>query len=327
MSVVRKKLSFVVSIALASTILFMLFGYLFGKVITKDISIEPIQKFSYQPGVYLISYADGPAVHLKNQNALATSAINKGIDFILNYKRIHLNPMFVKKNAAILNIKKGAGLWLWKPWIILNTLETIPENAIVIYLDTGVTLRKPINKLVGLAKQNEIILFEYDPKKYFGKPINISKREIFLELDCDIEKCHYGKHVWAGALIVKNTKTSRDFIKQWLYYCSNDKLVTDTLHISQHPEFMKQYHDEAILNTLYNKDPKGKYLLQSKLLFDEYATWHHRCRAEDYSLLMATHHNDDTWGYFMQHHILNNYLTVTLRKLYRVIFTKEGAEV
>ncbi|MGD0465808.1 MAG: hypothetical protein ABSA84_03865 [Gammaproteobacteria bacterium] len=322
----RKKIKFLIYITIASIIMFITFSYLFGKILSKDISIEPINyniNSDLRPSVYLISYADGHEVFFKNQNTLANSAINKGIDFILNYRRAHLDQKFVKQHASILTQKKGAGFWLWKPYVILKTLETIKENDIVIYSDTGLLFREQITPLIKLTKQHDVILFEYDPKEYYGKPIHTAKREILIELDCDTNKCHYGQHVWAGVLLLKNTNKSREFIKKWLKYSCKEEFLTDQLDpkIQQHPEFVAPSHDEAILNILYNKDPTGKYLVPSKLLFDKYATWHHRdFKTQDYSLLMATRNNRSSIAYIIENDLLNNYLIIFFRKMYQKIF-------
>ena len=327
----REKITFLIFITTTSIVVFIAVSYLFGKILSKDISLEPInsnvspdfqaQNFILRPSVYLISYADGHEVYFKNQNTLANSAINKGIDFILNYRRSHLDPTFVKQHASILNQKKGAGFWLWKPWIILKALETIKENDIVIYSDAGLLFREPITPLIELTKQHDIILFEYDPNEYYGKPIHIAKRELLIELDCDTNKCHYGRHVWAGMLLLKNTNKSKNFIKKWLKYSCNKKILTDTLdpNIQQHSAFVKTYHDEAILNILYNKNPTGTYLFPSKLLFDKYATWHHRT-TKDHSLLMAIHNNDSSIAYSIENDLLNNYLIIFFRKMYKKLF-------
>ena len=333
----RKKIRFLIFILLTSTVTFVGFTFLLEKLLIKDISVDPISsraspdfqasRFEYRPGVYLISYADGSEVFFKNQNALAASALNKGFDFILNYRRSHLDPKFVKQNFAILNQKKGAGFWLWKPWIILRTLETVPEDAIVVYMDSGVLFRNSVTPLIELATDQEIILFEYDIEEYWGKPINVTKREIFIALDCDNEICHQGKHVWAGAAVFRNTVRSRAFVKEWLDHCMNEKLLTDALDpsVQQYPNFVRQYHDEAILNTLYNKYPEGKYLFPAKTLFQRYATWHHRhASTEHYSLLMANHNNRPSWIYIMQNDLLNNYLTVLFRKIYAAFRSKES---
>ena len=94
--------------------------------------------------IYLISYADGPEIYKKNQAGLVQSALNKGFSHFINYRKSQLSQDFKENNKEILSLKKGAGYWLWKPWVILNTLENIPENAIVIYADTGFVFKKHI---------------------------------------------------------------------------------------------------------------------------------------------------------------------------------------
>ena len=89
--------------------------------------------------VWLISYADGSEVHLANQRTLTASALNKCIDFYKPYNRKHIASSYVSAHENVFSHKKGAGYWLWKPYIILETLEEIPENDILLYADrTGV---------------------------------------------------------------------------------------------------------------------------------------------------------------------------------------------
>ena len=252
---------------------------------------------------------------------MALSALNKGIDFIWNYRQSHLSPEFFEQYSRILKQKKGAGFWLWKPWIILNTLERIPENAVLVYSDTGLVLRNPIRELIDLSTKHDIILFEYDPLEKWGLPINIAKREVFIALECDEEKCHRGRHVWAGILILRNTAISRAFIKQWLAYCSNENIITDLLdlNIEPHPEFDSHYHDEAILNVMYNKNPGSILLYPSQDLFSKFATWHHRHPSvENYSLLMATNYDRNSFFYKLENEFLNNIITVYMRKLFKI---------
>jgi len=319
----------IVKLGIAAGVLFLFLGYMLGKFLVTDLSLEPIlpgvdpeikkQYLAHHPGVHLVSYADGPEVFLQNQNVLAASAANKGIDFILNYRRANLDPKFVQQHAEILRHKKGAGFWLWKPWVILHTLESIPENDVLIYTDVGVLFRKPILPLVALAQQHEIILLEYSAP-YFGKPINVIKREIFKHFDCDTTKCHYGRHIWAGVLILRNTAKSRAFIQSWLDYCCNKKLVNDDLDpsIKQHPEFEQNYHDESLLNMLFNTNPTGKYIITAEDFFNNYATWHHRhvrCKQEKDSLLMAQNNVQNSRMYRLENDLLNNMLIKWLRSL------------
>lgn len=83
-----------------------------------DLSMQKVDlsvQNSMKEPVYLVSYADGAEHIYRNQNATSHYAINKGIDFILNYKKKHIDQTFIEKHQEIFNEKAGAGLWLWKP--------------------------------------------------------------------------------------------------------------------------------------------------------------------------------------------------------------------
>ena len=45
-------------------------------------------------------------------------------------------------------------------------MENAPENAIIIYSDTGFIFRNPLKDLIDSAKKNEIVLVKYNPKYY-----------------------------------------------------------------------------------------------------------------------------------------------------------------
>ena len=75
--------------------------------IAMDISITPIHPSALssapqsKPSVYLVTYADGPEVFLKNQNMLTFTALNKGIDFFLQYR----NNIFLR--SSLPHIKRS----------------------------------------------------------------------------------------------------------------------------------------------------------------------------------------------------------------------------
>lgn len=254
-----------------------------------DISVEKVLPSSpateHKPAVYLVSYADGPEVFYKNQNALTASALNKGIDFFLNYKRSHLDTDFIERNKTILAQKKGAGYWLWKPWIILKTLQTVEENAIVIYADSGFVIHSPLNSLIDLAMNHPIILVDYDTSLH-GNLGEVTKRETLVRMGCDTPSCRQGKHLWAAFSIFRNTPESRAFVKKWLDYCADEAILTDTPSaLSEYPEHRSHSHDESVLSTLYNLEPNGKHLITVSEFY-KYASWHHRHPGNEYESLL-----------------------------------------
>ena len=225
-----------------------------------DVSTKCIYRKSsslFDPSVYLVSYADGPEVFFKNRNFLAFTAINSGVDFTYNYRRFHIDREFIKNNP-ILNEPFGAGFWVWKPYLILKTLDNIPENSILIYADSGMSIRKPIREYLEncfVDSTKDVVLFSYD-KNTSIVPFtgNIAAGRVFDVLKCRNDSCRYGHHIWAGFIAVKNSTKSREFIKNWLNYCCNVELITGINQGNNYPEFKQVQHDESILSVLAHRD-------------------------------------------------------------------------
>lgn len=268
----------------------------FGRyVIYNDHSTLPVSalsnpdlgRTSYEsrPVVYLISYADGSDVFFKNQQGLAASAINRGVDYILNYRKSHLDSEFFKQYQAILSHKIGAGFWLWKPWIILHTLKTVPEGSYVIYCDSGLVLSDSVLPAIEKMKGKDVMLVRYDPLVE-GYPIEIAKRDIFVRLKCDDPVCWDGDHVWAAFLVLRNTQKSRDFVGQWLDLCCDGHLLmNDPSSAKPHPRQRNHQHDEAILSVLYNtkkRDGDNYFTLLPVSDLNQFSFWHHRHEGREY---------------------------------------------
>jgi hypothetical protein len=281
---------------------------IFHTLYIHDISLEKVydkplpgsQGYVKKPYVYVVSYADGPEVFLQNQNSLATSVINRGADFILNYRKHHLNADFVKKNSRLLDYSKGAGYWVWKPWIILQTLKTVPENSIVIYFDSGFVVTAPLTPLIELAKQHDIILIKHDDLNTTCGMI--TQPETFNRMGCKTDACYQSPHLWSAISVYRNTPAARQFVEKWLAYCQDPVCVVENeiLNVGTpqekssfepYPGFIHHHHDESIVSVLYAKEPEGKYILplaelnKMKLVF-----WHHRHpKAELQSILPYIH--------------------------------------
>ncbi len=252
----KKRLLFV----LISTLIIVpwaLFIFLLHVTTELDFSTQPLAQPISPPrdtSLYLVTYADGAEVFFKNRNMLNFSATNRGIDFIYNYERHHLDCEFLQKNPILIE-KLGAGYWLWKPYLILKTLQHVPEGSLIVYADSGLFFRQPIRDMIesGL-KEKDILLFTYDPK-IDGSPGQIASADTFAAMGCTDHRCRYGHHPWAGLIAVRNSARSRAFIGSWLKFCENqDLLKGNSNRLPNFPEFTHHQHDEAILSVLSNKE-------------------------------------------------------------------------
>lgn len=201
--------------------------------------------------IFLISYAKGE-VHKKNQNYLQYSSINKGIDIFIAYRREHIDEEFYQKNKAILDQRRGAGYWLWKPYFILETLKMMHENDILIYLDSGVSVKNSVQPLVDLFNSDDvnIVLFENNHTNLCHV-----KKDAFDIVGAD-ESCRNKKQMEGGFIALKKNKESIAFMEQWLHYCCIEQAITDTpSKAKEFDEYRGHRHDQALLSLCYYKNP------------------------------------------------------------------------
>lgn len=180
------------------------------------------------PPVYLVSYADKKDVFLKNQNAQAMSAINNGIDHIMMYKRRDIDQQFYQKNKHILDIPTGAGLWIWKPYFILKTMDIAPENSIIIYADSPVLFKKPVTPFINLLEKNDVLLLLDGARRKhkIRTAYSVIKDDPFLHLGLDPAVFEKRDHLSGCLVVVRNNKTSRSFIEKWIKNCEQGHLST-----------------------------------------------------------------------------------------------------
>ncbi len=243
---------------------------LYFSLLGRDISLQTLYTAAPHPqGVYLISYAFGDDVFFQNQNALMESAINKGIDGVFNYNHEHLDPAFVAKNQHIFDQSVGAGYWLWKPWIIQDTLKRIPEDAILIYADSGIVFKRPLTPLLEAAKEHGIILIEHP---IFSREAE-SQNATLTGLGCTSEECRQGRNVIAGFMLIKNNAANRAFVKKWLDACQNPKYLIDQPGTQPESDaFVKHKHDQSILGIMAYQHRDQIKTLSYKFLHDNFLT-------------------------------------------------------
>ena len=73
-----------------------------------------------------------------------------GFDFIFAYTdKDIISTEFYKENKEILSLNRGAGYWLWKPYLILETLKKMNDGDVLLYLDSTDTLLKGTKNFIS----------------------------------------------------------------------------------------------------------------------------------------------------------------------------------
>jgi len=242
-----------------SIILFVTLIIMKNYYIDTDISLykpKKIEQLQKPNKTWLISFASHD-FHIQNQNNLIVSSrlYNGAFDIIIPYQLKHIDPDFYAKNKSILTQKRGGGYWLWKPYFILKTLNQMPENDILLYVDSSGVFKKNIYNLLDLANKHDVVVFpNFHNNRGYMKKIAIDKMmqgdETYLDkIQLD-----------ANAILLRNTPNSRAIIAQWLAYCEDPELLTDLKSKDEYLDLKDHRHDQAILTLLYYLKPDKFYL-------------------------------------------------------------------
>ena len=224
-----------------------------------------------RPSVYLVSFAAGNEVFFQNQNALAQSALNRGVDFILNYRRSHIDKDFYEKHKDILNEKCGAGYWLWKPYIILKTLNETPEGSIIIYADSGIIFTGSLKPLLDFLKTHDGVFYKYRKKvwkKNRSHPPHPIDPDVLHEVGLDhSQEFLTSNKLWAGFMAFRNDEAARNFVRKWLNLCTNADLIKG--YGAPHQ------HDQSLLNIAFYQE-HGNMVALAEPYFRPFVAWPHR---------------------------------------------------
>jgi hypothetical protein len=185
---------------------------------------------------------------LKSQKLLASKSYEFGADNVFSYNQSDVDSDFIKKNYTILSQPKGAGLWLWKPYIILKTLEKLQENDNLLYCDSGLYPINNLNYLFDLTKNNDIILFQVH--NHLNK--NWTKKLCFSLMSCDEEKYFESEQICGTYQVYKKSEKSLNFVKTWLNFCENENIIADNKVIKQNEinSYVEHRWDQSILTNL-----------------------------------------------------------------------------
>jgi hypothetical protein len=193
---------------------------------------------------------------------------------------------------------RGGGFWIFKPIFLKLVMSCIPDGDAVMWMDAGIEYVSDINVLADIAENNRgFCLF-----KQKHENSHYTKRDCFYYMNADTEEYHFARQCDAAVQLYIKNKETQKFIDDYLHYCSNYRIVTDSPNecsLPNLPGFADHRHDQSILTNLciryklntfiqpsqwyhidWTDDVKSKYLNNIEL--------HHSKR---YSVLFNHHRN------------------------------------
>jgi hypothetical protein len=174
-------------------------------------------------------------------------------DNIFIYTEHQLNKEFYNHFEDKFKLR-GFGYWVWKPQVILQTLEKMKNGDILQYTDAGCHLNPN-----GLRKLDEFFdLVDKSSNGILGFQMGYiekiwTKGDLFDYFNVREQKDIYDTgQLWAGAIFIKKCEKSIEFIKNWLKIYYDDFSLTDDSP-SKSPNFegfKENRHDQSIFSLL-----------------------------------------------------------------------------
>lgn len=199
--------------------------------------------------LYFLVYDD--MTHTAFLEDLLTSVRLHAPEFNILIKGRHdLDASFFMKHSHILNHRRGGGYWLWKPYIIYTTLLTLQEGDILFYMDSKYYFTQPFAGLYeDYLKTHDIMLWKNKPNDRIYSMKHWCKMDVLQKYSMDkmtlLEDC------WAGALLLRTTKETVEYMNKWLHMCCSYHDITDSPSILPNvPEFIEHRHDQSLLSIL-----------------------------------------------------------------------------
>jgi len=236
----------------------------------------------------LINYATPDMSEYQRINK--ETGLKFGFDVCYDYSPNDIDKEFYNENKSILDEKKGAGYFLWKPYIILKTLNKIDFGDILYYSDSRIDFIKDVSPLLDLTEKEDIVLFS---NKFYGVNKNWCKIDAFYYMDCDSEEYYNGDHYQASFIILKKSERSIKFIEEFLHYSKDRRIITedkDVCGLNVLDGFNENRYDQTVLSLLAlkweikpHRDPSQIGLHNRNLFDDTYdqIANHHRGRRID----------------------------------------------
>lgn len=208
-----------------------------------------------------INYSDSKFNRVQHLNTW--SMYHKGkVDKVIEYGPDDLDPEFVEENKEILTKPRGGGYWLWKPYIIKKTFDSLQSGDYLFYCDAGAVILKPVQLLIDAmekAKMN-VMCFQLPFKERA-----YSKRDAFVLMDCDSDEYTETLQRLGGYIIIKKTNNSNvqnnfvdaeKLLNDYLCFCKDLRIILDEENVMGLPNyegFVENRHDQTVWSLLTKK--------------------------------------------------------------------------
>lgn len=156
------------------------------------------------------------------------------------------------EHPNIMSSRRGAGYWLWKPYIILDVLDSVPDGTLVLYTDSATTFVADPAPFLAIAESSPVSLFQMVGRQQS----HWTKRDCFVDLEADSEEFWNLPQLTAGYQLYRAGDRAKEFVSALSTAMANERRISDTPNVLGRPNlpgFVDHRHDQSILTIVAKK--------------------------------------------------------------------------
>jgi hypothetical protein len=200
---------------------------------------------------YLISYGDD-AFASQREFFKETALASAFFDDVTIFTRDDIGQDFAEQVGETLDLRRGGGYWLWKPYFVKKALDKIDEHDVLVYCDAGCMInisgKERFDEYLKILESSPTgtIDFELPHKEY-----EYTKREIFEYFNSS-EEIINSNQLMATVVILRKCAHTTMLVNEWHEAaCDNPFLFTDELMlIPQHKDFIANRYDQSVFSII-----------------------------------------------------------------------------
>lgn len=205
--------------------------------------------------IIAINYADAPYREAQKYNTKTAYKVGK-VDQVIEYGPDQIDSAFREKHqkAFVMNNPKSGRWGLWRPHILMHTINKIDMGDYLIYCDSGAYYLKPVSYLLDAMEKAGTDFMPFDlylPERMY------CKRDIFVEMGMDEDIYVNTNQRLSTFIVLKKTEKTVALLKEYLRLAIESSFIfTDEdnrLGLPNYPDYRDTRHNQSVISLLSKK--------------------------------------------------------------------------
>lgn len=211
--------------------------------------------------IVLLTFGGGGKKYYDSVSRLVSQAKTFNIfDKIIGMTDLDLQikyPEFWSQHSNFIsNNKRGFGYWVWKGFIILETIKTLNDGDLLVYLDCGCELNilglERFKEYLELTKQHERMIFHLQD---FHTELRWNKMDVIDAIGLKDDNRLKLPQAESGMQFYIKNQRNIDLLQDYYKYSCNYQLINDAPSIlPNYREFVENRHDQSVLSLLFKRN-------------------------------------------------------------------------